>query len=207
MACLRHEIASKIGPKAIAGELATTPQLPDSKELSSQGDQNDSDALGDKNSSDQNLLKRLLNPFELLEIISKHKIQILIILFAFAIGRFFTVGRKSVNHIIGSYDLELEVLREMNVSKIPSSPASRIWASQKFQRTHSQLNNLHEDFTSVRRSIWNTLQRVNELERRVYKAEMAALLGDRLLTCYDQMNSPACLHLQEQWKTLLKGKQ
>lgn len=207
MACLRQEIATKIGATATVGELVTTQQLTnsDSKEFS-QGEQNGSEVSSDQTSGVQGTFKGLLNPYKLLEIVSYHKIQIFIFIFAFIVGRFCTIGRKSGNQIIGSYDLELDVMREMNVSKIRSSSASRNWASQKFQRTHSQLSNLHEDFASVRKSIWYTLQRVNELERRVYKAEIAALLGDRLLACYDQMDSPACFHLLEQWKTLLKGK-
>ena len=109
-----------------------------------------------------------------------------------------------MNQTISSYDLELEIMREMNVSNVPTTSISRNWVSPKFKRTHSQLNTLHNDFAAVRKSIWYTLQRVNELERRVYKAEVAALLGDRLLACYDQRDSPACLHLQNQWKNLLK---
>ena len=208
MACLRHEIAAKIGPTAIAGELATSQQsnISGSKEAS-QSDQNDSETANNEHPTDQDKFNQLFNLSALIKLVSMHKINILAFFMAFLIGRYFSTGRKAslTNQVISSYDLELEVMREMNISRIPSHSNSRSWASPKFKRTHSQLHNLHSDFATVRKSIWYTLQRVNELERRVYKAEMAALLGDRLLACYDQSDSPACLQLQKQWKSLLKG--
>ena len=210
MACLRQEIAAKIGTTAASGELVTTQISTDSgiKELTHSDHQNDPDALSDGKESNQDIFKKMLNPSKLIELVSEHKIQISIFIFAFLVGRYFGFGRTSpaTDPFISSYDLELDVMREMNVSKIPTSSISRSWINQKFQRTHSQLNNLHGDFATIRKSIWLTIKRVNELERRVYKAELAALLGDRLLACYDQKESPACLHLQEQWKSLLKEK-
>ena len=89
----------------------------------------------------------------------------------------------------------------MNISRIPSQ--SILGAGPVPNSNEPILSCIicTTEFATVRKSIWYTLQRVNELERRVYKAEVAALLGDRLLACYDQSDSPACLQLQKQWKS------
>lgn len=203
MTCLRQEIALKIGPSALNKEMAINQQ---SSPKESESEQQKSfkgsidQITGENDQKRENWLELFLSK------IFEFKIYISLFIFALILGRL--LGYKSsgkLNLVMSSYDLELEALKELNVSRAPINP-SRTWSSPKFQKTHSQLNQLHEDFASVRKSIWLTLQRVNELERRVYKAEIAAILGDRLLACYDQKESPACVILQEHWKSLLQEK-
>lgn len=204
MICLRQEIAAKIGASAASGESASSPRI--EKELVQD---NESTKYSDSDLKDQNKSRGENWVAWIFDNISENKMSLLALIFAFLLGAF--IGRiqfgRKIGRVLSSYDLELEVLRDLNVSKVPLSPSQTTWSSPKFQQTHSQLTRLHEDFSTVRKSIWYTLQRVNELERRVYKAEMAALLGDRLLSCYDQKDSPSCTILQEQWKSLLKDKQ
>ena len=203
MSCLRQEIALKIGPSAVIRESAidqkSSPKESESEQQNSYKGSTDQ-MTGENDQKQENWLKLFLGT------ILEFKVSISLFIFAFFLGRLFSYksSRKS-NLVMSSYDLELEALKELNISRAPINP-SRIWSSPKFQKTHSQLNQLHEDFASVRKSIWFTLQRVNELERRVYKAEIAAILGDRLLACYDQKESPACVILQEHWKSLLQEK-
>ena len=202
MACLRQEIAKKIGPAAVTGESAINEPLP-SKEP--ENDQQNSlkgsgdDVVGEKDNKPGNILNKIFNK------IIDFKATIALFMVAFILGRFFNgnqSNRKS-KFVMSSYDLELEALKELNVSRVPINPV-RTWSSPKFKGTHTQLSQLHEEFASVRKSVWMTLQRINELERRVYKAEIAAVLGDQLLACYDQKDSQACHILQEHWKSLLK---
>lgn len=199
MGCLRQEIAAKIGPAAIVGESIDSQVGGSKKELENEKNllNQSADQISDQTSATDKLLFRVIDG------IVSYKLPIAAFVFAFLLGRFFGNGHFSQKQIITSYDLEIEVLRDLNVSRSAITQPSRTWSSPKFQRSHSQLSQLHQDFGSVRKSIWYTLKRVNELERRVYKAEVAALLGDRLLACYDQRDSPACKILQEQWKSLL----
>lgn len=204
MVCLRQEIAAKIGPVAVIGE-ATIQQQPSPKEFEIHQEKSfkgSTDQMINENYKKQeNLLNLMLNK------ILDFKVSITLFILAFFLGIFFSRSQSNRNlkFIMSSYDLELEALKELNVSKAPINP-SRTWTSAKFKRTHYQLNQLHEDFASVRKSIWFTLKKFNELERRIYKAEIAAVLGDRLLACYDQKESPACAMIQEHWKALLKEK-
>ena len=205
MACLRQEIASKIGPVAISGETLTIPPIDErsNRDTVIDGSKDFDFITKEKEKIQENDWITLISGN-----VSEYKIFILIFFFAFLLGGFignYRFGTK-FEQVLSSYDLELEVLREFNVSKTTLNPSRKSWSSKKFKRTHSQLSKLHEDFATVRKSIWYTLQRVDDLERRVYKAEIAALLGDRLLACYDQKNSTGCLILQEQWKALLKDK-
>lgn len=204
MACLRQEIAAKIGPTAVIGESSINQQsspkgTETDQQLSLKGSTDQVPSENDK--KQDNLLNQIFSR------ILDFKVYISLFILAFFLGRFFSGNQTNgkSKFVMSSYDLELEALKELNVSRAPINP-SRTWSSPKFKRTHSQLNQLHEDFTTVRKSIWFTLQRINELERRVYKAEIAAVLGDRLLACYDQRDNPACLILQEHWKSLLKEK-
>lgn len=205
MACLRQEIAARIGATAIVGE--SSANQPDEKDLitaeNDSGEEKSFDSQGKENSPRNSWIAWAIGT------ISENKISILVLLFTFILGallgKYRSVSRSG--HLSSNYDLELEVLRELNMSKIPLSSSRTSWESKKFQRSYSQLAQLHEDFATVRKMIWLTLQKVNDLERRVYKAEMAALLGDRLLACYKQNDSPDCSVLQEQWKSLLQDKQ
>lgn len=201
MTCLRQEIAAKIGPSAVSGESALIQQS--TTKLAEIEQEKIFNRSNEQITSENDQKKENWTNLFVKNIV-EHKIPLSLFILAFFLGKFF--GNRSIsksNLVMSSYDLELEALRELNVSRFPVNP-SRTWSSPKFQRTHSQLSQLHQDFASVRKSIWHTLQRVNELERRVYKAEVAALLGDRLLACYDQKESQACTILQEQWKSLLK---
>lgn len=204
MTCLRQEIAAKIGPSAVNGESSLTQQSA-IKEVENNEQQKSLSGSVDQGISENNQKQEDWSAL-ILEKLFEFKVSIALFIFAFLLGRFFgsgSIGKSS--YVMSSYDLELEALRELNVSGIPINP-SKTWISPKFQRTHSQLNRLHEDFASVRKSIWYTLQRINDLERRVYKAKVAALLGDRLLSCHDQRDSSACVILQKQWKSLLQDK-
>lgn len=205
MACLRQEIATKIGPSAVNGESSLTRQSA-IKEVEKDDLKKSSLSGSVDQGIGENVQKQESWSTLFLGKILELKLYIALFIFAFFLGRFIGNGKigKS-NYVMSSYDLELEALREMNVSGIPINP-SKTWISHKFHRTHSQLNQLHEDFASVRKSIWYTLQRINDLERRVYKAEVAALMGDRLLSCHDQEDSSACVILQKQWKLLLQEK-
>ena len=198
MACLRQEIASKIGVatgiEAESASQSPESKIEDDKKFSLELDQ--IDQINNRRSD--KFINRLLDNLIVL------KIPLVVFFFAFFLGR---LSRSSgpITQILSSYDLELEVFREFNISKAPKS-STRYWTSQKFENTHSQLNKLHQEFGSVRKSIWYTLQRINRLERKIYRAEVAAVLGDRLLSCYEQ-DSPACATLQEQWKKIIKAKQ
>lgn len=200
MACLRQEIAAKIGPAAISGDSSTSPQL---GKISIEGKQVTDDI---SRTNDQDKDRKISWITKTMNFISDYKITLAVFFIAFIFGGI--VGRlrstEKSRHILSSYDLELEVLREFNVTKVSLNPLPRGWSSVKFKRTHSKLAKLHDDFATVRQSIWYTLQKIKDLERRVYKAEMAALLGDKLLACYGQRDNPACSILHEQWKTLLR---
>lgn len=201
MVCLRQEIAAKIGSSVNSGESVFNAN--DSKSIAIEGEV---PGVNDLKPDEQ------LKNFEdtwitwTSEKVSEFKIPLLIFIFAFVLGGLIGNYRSIIKpgQILSSYDLELEALREFNSSKFCLSPLKKNWSSQKFQRTHAQLEQLHEDFASVRKSIWYTLQRVNDLEKRVYKAQLAAIMGDHLLACYDQEDNPGCIVLQEQWKSLLK---
>ena len=200
MTCLRREIAAKIGPSAVSGESAVQQQTLTESEIN----QKASNEQIIEFTHDQDPCRDIwYNIF--IDKCIEYKLTILIFFVAFALGRFF--GGSPANQNSGQFlDLELAILEGLNVSdKIEPSPPPRSWSSPKFQRSHFQLNQLHKEFKSVRKSIWYTLQRVNELERRIYKAEMAAVMGDRLLACYDQKENPMCISLRKQWKSLLKG--
>ena len=84
MACLRQEIAAKIGPTAIAGELATSQQSnPSGSKEATQGDQNDSETANNEHPTDQDKFKQLFNPSALIKLVSIHKISILAFFMAF----------------------------------------------------------------------------------------------------------------------------
>jgi len=197
LACLRQEIAIKIGPSSGTGEMLIQNALEDDKEKDKSLEKDERGITGIGQES--NLLTRLF------EIVNQYKIHIFLFLFAYFIGRFGSFRSGPPEHIMSSYDLELEILREFNASRMSLNGNNRVWMDQKLQRSHFQLNGLHEEFALVRKSIWYTLQRINDLERRIYRAQMAALLGDRVLACYDG-ESPACSALREQWKNLIKEK-
>ena len=96
MACLRQEIAAKLGPTAIAGELATSQQSINSgnKELS-QTDQNGSEASNNEQAFEQDSFKQFLNPSKLIELVSAHKFQIFVFCVAFFVRKqkaFFSEG-------------------------------------------------------------------------------------------------------------------
>lgn len=204
MACLKQEIAAKIGNTAVIGESSinqqSSPKVTEKDQQQSLKGSTDQ-VISENDKNQNNLLNQILSK------ILDFKVSIALFILAFFLGRFFSGSQSNGKSkvVLSSYDLELEALKELNVSRSPINP-SRTWSSPKFKKTHSQLNQLHEDFATVRKSIWFTLQRVNELERRVYKAEIAAVLGDRLLACYDQKDNPTCRILQEHWKSLLKEK-
>jgi hypothetical protein len=196
LSCLRQEISAKMGPSVITSESSLRHAGDD--QASTELKLKDED-LNRPTGEDEGFVEKLFS------FVLRYRVHILLCVVAFFLGRFGPLRAGRSEQVMSSYDLEMEILREFNVSQMPSSVRNRVWIDSKFQRSHFQLDRLHDEFALVRKSIWYTLQRVNDLERRIYRAQVAALLGDRLLACYDGEN-PACLALREQWKNLIKDK-
>jgi hypothetical protein len=213
MGCLRREIAARVGGGALAANesdtnTAASPEH-DSIALANARDLRTvpTDLSTNKDSLVAGVLASWLGPLLSLLGPANHTQRLLVLLMpllvvAFATGWAAGSGRSARRApSFTAHDLEAEVLQSLNIGRWRASSA---WLSPRLRHSHARLQALHDDFAELRRGLWRSAQRLNRLERLVYRAEVAAALGDRLLKCQQQgSHSLDCQQLLSQWKRAL----
>lgn len=234
MKCLRQEIAVRIGsgPVAPGGrELSTADMLLDegdarlrrSTSLESSASKTTSRATSKRRASENGFMRMGHHALDALTFLMRqgtrtlHDFPLFVLLagaiLSFALG--YAVRPRTVVSVVSSYDLESEVVRSMNLPsalRAPRPADRRVWMSRKFEQSFLRLNRLHDEFVDIRQAIWTTLQRLADLERRIYQAETVASLGDRLLVCLESEHARPtgkgaanCNALQSEWRQALTG--
>ena len=82
------------------------------------------------------------------------------------------------------------------------SHSHRRFVNKHLSRSHARLQSLRPDLSALRGSLLRALERVDELEGRVVRAQEVAVIGDQLLACARGAGQ-GCKELKGEWERLL----